>query len=432
MRGGEPTSRTKWLTGFVAVTVGASLGWSMAELAASLGSGEKAPREVRPRENVPPEHLPLPQVLREPLCPYPVHEGEPRLRLVEVAKGFAAPVHIASPPKDPRLFVLESRGRIRIVEDGTIRPRPFFEFPEPRSVASPRATPAYRFGTLAFHPRHQQNGRLFLSYVDVERELSRVVELHVGDDPERADFESTFPLLEVPLPTLDQEAASLAFGPDGYLYVALGDGGTPRDPHLYAQRTDTLLGKVLRIDVDRTSATAPYAYPDENLQGPRVRGEIWALGVHRPRGLAFDRATRDLWLADRGELYFDEIDAVRTSDSGLNLGWSFVEGSFCLGRVPCDSEGLTPPVFEVARSGRCSIVGGRVYRGCRMPALDGDYFFGDGCGRIRSLRREGGEVVANERIEPSKAMGIQALGEDASGELYVVADDGVLYRIEPE
>lgn len=433
MRGRGPTSRAKWLGGFAAVTVGASLGWSMAELAASLGSQRKPPVEILPRENRPPERFPLPRALVEPACPHPVVEGEPRLRAVEIAKGFASPVHIASPAKDFRLFILEERGRIRIVEDGKLRSQPFFELPEPRTPTASRATPAYRFGTLAFHPRHHRNGRLFVSYVDSERKLSRILELHVGDDPNRVVVETSFPLLELPLPSLDQEAATLAFGPDGHLYVALGDGGIRRDPHLFAQRTDTLLGKILRLDIDRTSAVAPYALPDGNLQGPRVLGEIWALGVRRPSGLAFDRATGELWLVDRGERHFDEIDVVRASETGVNFGWSFFEGSFCVGRAPCSAEGLTPPLFEMTRSDRCSLVGGRVYRGCRMPALDGEYFFADRCGRIRSLQwTEGHAPVAKERIQTTPPVSIRAFGEDASGELYVIGDEGGLYRIEPE
>lgn len=382
MRGGEPTSRTKWLTGFVAVTVGASLGWSMAELAASLGSGEKAPREVRPRENVPPEHLPLPQVLREPLCPYPVHEGEPRLRLVEVAKGFAAPVHIASPPKDPRLFVLESRGRIRIVEDGTIRPRPFFEFPEPRSVASPRATPAYRFGTLAFHPRHQQNGRLFLSYVDVERELSRVVELHVGDDPERADFESTFPLLEVPLPTLDQEAASLAFGPDGYLYVSTGEVGD-RD---LAQDRRSLAGKILRITADGRPA------PD-NPFGT----EVWSWGHRNVEGLAFD-PDGSLWASEFGDSKADELNRILP---GENYGWPRVEGTggprrFAQPQLTWGTDEASPSGLAYA-AGYLWMAGLRGERLWRVKVAAGQasdptaYFEGDDggeYGRLRTVARD--------------------------------------------
>lgn len=433
MRGRRASSRAKWLSGLAAVAVGASLGWSMADLVASLGSARNPPVDVLPRENRLPEQIPLPRVLVEPACPHPVVEGEPRLRLVEIATGFSSPVHIASPPKDPRLFVLESRGRIRIVEGGEVRASPFFELTEPNTSAPPRRTPAYRFGTLAFHPRHHRNGRLFVSYIDLEQKLSRVLELHVGDDPNHVEVETSFPLLEVPLPTLDEEPPLLAFGPDGHLYVALGDGGIPRDPHLFAQRTDTLLGKILRLDVNRTSAAAPYALPQGNLEGPRVRGEIWALGVHRPAGLAFDRPAGELWLADRGDLYFDEINVVRASDTRTNFGWSFVEGSFCLGRAPCSSEGLTSPLFEMTRSDRCGLVGGLVYRGCRMPDLDGEYFFGDECGRIRSLPwTDGEEPIAKERIRSEPPIDIRAFGEDATGELYVIGSEGGLYRIEPE
>lgn len=357
----------------------------------------------------------------------------PRLALAEVATGLGKLVFLGAPPGDSRLFVVDASGRILILEHGRALHPPFFALPT-RRAKSPDAE-AYRMGTLAFHPRYQHSSRAFLSFVDLEHRLSRIIELRASPNPDRAEPSSILPILDVPLPTGDEEAAMLAFGPDGHLYVALGDGGEPSDPRHLAQRMDTRLGKILRLDVDPDDPEAPYAIPEGNLHGARVRGEIWALGLHRPNGFAFDRNSGDLWLVDIGEAHTSEIDQLPPNEAGLNLGWSFVEGSRCVPGSLCETDGLHPPLVEIARAkDGCELVGGFVYRGCRMPALSGEYFFGDSCGRMRSLRLpEGDEQPAvRERVELSRVPGLRSFGEDAEGELYVISGSGSVYRLEPE
>lgn len=424
------------MAGIAAVAVGASLGWMTADWVSSRPSSfahdPEAPPPHLPRSNSVPPRPPLPSVLAERRCSAPVVEGEPKLRLVEVARGLAQPLFVATPTDDPRLFVVEAAGRILIVENGRALHPPFFALP-PRPAKSTRSEP-YRMGTLAFHPHHLRNGRAFVSFIDLEHGLSRVVELRASSDPDQAE-PSALPLLDVPLPTSGTGPAMLAFGPDGYLYVALGDGGEPSDPRHLAQRSDSRLGKILRVDVDPGDPAIPYAIPQGNLHGPRVRSEIWALGLHEPNGFSFDRRTGDLWLVDLGEAHTDEINLLPPNEAGLNLGWSFVEGSRCLPNAVCDTEGLKPPLVEFARNDDgCDLIGGFVYRGCRMPALSGEYFFGDRCGRIRSMRLpEGDELpVVRERVELPRVPALRSFGEDAEGELYLVSGQGVIHRLEPE
>lgn len=433
----DRTPRTSWLPGLAALAIGASLGWTLAELVSSTLPSRPFPEHpVLPRANTVPPRRILPEHLAKPPCSSPVVEGRPRLRLVEVARGLSNPASLASPPEDSLLFVVEAGGRIVSIEGGRATSPPFLDLtgtltPSPRKGSAEERG----LGTLAFHPRYAQTGRLFLSYVDEARNLSRIVEIHVSNDPRRADPTSLFPLLEIPLPTPAQGPALLAFGPDGNLFIGIGDGGEPGDPRHLAQRTDSLLGKILRLDVDRAGTTEPYALPEGNLRGPRIRGEIWARGLRRPTSLGFDRHSGDLWLVDAGERYVDEIDVLPWPQSGLNLGWSFVEGSRCVGERACDTEGLHPPLVEFARDREgCEIVGGYVYRGCSMPGLEGEYFFGDRCGRIRSLHMpEGDEVpIFRDPSELSRVPGLIGFGEDAEGEVYVISKRGSVYRIEAE
>lgn len=438
MREGEGrASGTGWLAGLSALAVGASVGWVVADLVSSPSpaSPERLPPErVLPRANTAPPHPVLPEPLARRHCRHAIVEGEPRLHLTEVATGLVHPTFLASPPGDPRLFVLEASGRVVIVEEGQARHRPFLDLSSLLSSSPHRAIDDRGFGALAFHPRYGRTGRIFLSHIDVGRNASRILEVHVSQDPDRADAASAFPLLEVPLPTRASGPATLAFGPEGYLYIGLGDGGEPSDPGHLAQRTDTLLGKILRIDVDRADPITPYALPEGNFRGPRVRGEIWALGVREPVHLGFDRETGDLWLTDLGDRFVDEIDLLPAASRGLNLGWSFVEGSRCVGEKACDTDGLEPPLLEVARGeDGCDLVGGYVYRGCRMPGLSSEYFFGDRCGRIRSvrIRESDDQPVVYDRSELPPVLGLRALGEDADGEIYVLSSRGIVYRLEP-
>jgi glucose/arabinose dehydrogenase len=285
---------------------------------------------------------------------------------------------------------------------------------------------------LAFHPDYDRNGRFFVSYTDVERDL-HLAEFHAAPGADLADAASERPLL-----LFDQPAAhhggGLVFGRDGFLYVGMGYGGQFGDPDGNAQAGDTLLGKMLRIDVDRGN---PYAIPPDNpfLARADVRGEIWAFGLRNPWRFAFDAANGDLYIADVGEERRDEIDVgLASRRGGENYGWNVMEGSLCF-QPPsgCNPSGLTPPVQELEDG--CAVVGGAVYRGCRMPGYQGTYFYGDYCGSyIRSFRFAGGSVTDRRDWEDQLGRGVDLLssfGLDADGELLLVDHTGEVFRVVP-
>lgn len=468
MRTGGGSPWAKRVASLSAAAIGVSLGWACTDVVSGFTSGRRGPGAIReradswlhpshrkaPQRSSPSPSPPLPRSLVEGAadagvpqdassahgCRYPVVAGLPSLRLVDVASGLSHPAFLASPAGDPRLFVAEARGTVVVLAGGRARETPFLDA---TSLVGARLLPfggERGLGAIAFHPRYPDDPRLFVSYLDAAHGAARVVELSAFADRDHVDPATARTLLDVPLPTRDARAAPIAFGPDGELYVGMSAGGEPGDPRDVGQRTDVLLGKILRIDVDHVGATTPYAIPSGNFRGPRVRKEIFASGVRAPDGLSFDRATGDLWLGDVGERSADEIDRLPRGATGLDLGWNVVEGTACTGNGSngaadggCDVEGLTPPVVAIARDGTCDVVGGYVYRGCRMPALAGEYIFGDRCsGRLRGLRVvDGAAPELDEHPELPPVPQLRALGEDADGELYVLSDRGTVERIEP-
>ncbi|NNG15054.1 MAG: glucose dehydrogenase, partial [Gemmatimonadales bacterium] len=253
----------------------------------------------------------------------------------------------------------------------------------------------------------------------------------VSTDPNVADSSSEREILRFSQPFSNHNGGHIAFGPDGFLYIASGDGGDGGDPQNNGQDQETLLGKILRIDVD---SGAPFGIPAGN---PFANGggapEIWATGLRNPWRFSFDRLTGDLYIADVGQNEREEIDAQPASSTGgENYGWNVMEGGICFSPSSgCDQSGLTLPVLDYDHSQGCSVTGGYVYRGSAIPALVGQYFYADFCeGWVRSFRIQGGEAV--ERTEwTSLAPGgsITSFGQDAAGELYVVASGGSVYRI---
>lgn len=339
--------------------------------------------------------------------------GSPALGLQLVASGLARPVAIASPPGDPRLFVVEQDGRVRIVLPA-MRDAPF--------LALDGLGTAEEQGLLsiAFHPDYAQNGRLFVGYARGADDALVVEAWRVSSDPDRADPASRRVLLEIGHSEPIHYGAMLAFDGDGLLHVSSGDGGPQRDPEGHAQDLASLRGKVLRIDVDHGD---PYAIPDGNPFG----NEVWAYGVRNPWRFAIDPVTQDLVLADVGDDLAEELDVIPAGVGGLDFGWPRVEGDACLDPDGCDGSAIAP-VYEYSHLLGCAVVGGPVYRGCRMPGYQGAAFFGDYCGGwIRSLRD--GAVTVHAGLQLGS---VSALGTDAAGELYV-ADHvaGTVSRIVP-
>ncbi len=351
--------------------------------------------------------------------------GTAELRLREVVRGLESPVFLTSPAGDPRLFVVEQPGRIRVVRDGLLLPTPFLDLTARVGAGGERG-----LLSVAFHPAFASNGLLFVDFTDREGS-TRIERYRVGPDPSRADPASAKLVLLVEQPASNHNGGLIAFGPDGKLYVGMGDGGGGGDPRGNGQDPATLLGAMLRIDVD---AGDPYAIPADNpfAGGTGGRGEIWATGLRNPWRFSFDREGGNLYVADVGQGAWEEVDVVNASDGGLNFGWNRMEGSHCYpAGSSCDRSGLVLPALEYSHSEGCSVTGGYVYRGSAIPGLRGHYFYADYCsGWIRSFRFADGSVADRREWDLGDVGRVSSFGEDAAGELYVISHGGAVYRLE--
>lgn len=346
------------------------------------------------------------------------------LKLVEVARGFDNPLYVAAPAGDPRLFVVEQTGKIRIVRDGQTVPAPFLD-------VSPLVSSGGERGLLsvAFHPRYAANGRFYVDYTDAHGD-TRVVRYTVSAaDPDRADPASAQLVLTVAQPYANHNGGLLMFGPDGYLYVGMGDGGSGGDPQGNGQNPNALLGKILRLDVDHGD---PYSIPADNPFAGQAgkRPEAWITGVRNPWRFAFDPSAGLLYVADVGQETYEEVDVVPARSGGLNFGWNVMEGVHCYAAGSCAQQGLTLPVLEYTHSDGCSITGGFVYRGSAMPALRGTYFYSDYCqGWLRSFRWNGTQAAEQKSWDVPNVGNVTSFGQDAAGELYLTTSGGVVYRL---
>jgi glucose/arabinose dehydrogenase len=351
-----------------------------------------------------------------------------RLTLEEVTGGLQTPIGIAhAGDGSGRLFILEKVGRIRIVRDGALLGGAFLDITDRVGAGGSEQG----LLGLAFHPDYAGNGRFFVNYTDRQGDTV-VSRFRVSDgDPMLADPASEVIVLQVAQPAGNHNGGHLAFGPDGYLYVGLGDGGGAGDTYANGQNGGTLLGAMLRLDVGGGDG---YAVPPDNpfTGDPGVRDEIWAIGLRNPWRYSFDRATGDLYIGDVGQNVYEEVDFQSTSSGGgENYGWPIMEGLHCYpADGSCSQQGLTLPVFEYDHADGCSVTGGYVYRGQRFSALEGIYLLGDYCsGRIWGLaRRADGSWQAAEMAQVS--MQIASFGEDETGEVYLVdMGGGGLYRV---
>jgi len=344
------------------------------------------------------------------------------VRFVEVARGLDRPVHLAAPRGDPRLFVVEQPGRVRIIKDGALLERPFLDLRASIRLGSERG-----LLSIAFHPGYRTNGLFFVNYTDREGD-TQIVRYRVSDDPDVADRASAKTILSIEQPYSNHNGGLCVFGPDGMLYIGTGDGGAANDPQGNGQNRASWLGKMLRIDVDHGD---PYAIPRDNpfVDTPGVRPEIWALGLRNPWRFAFDPDDELLYIGDVGQNRYEEIDVTPAGAAGLNFGWNIREGLHCLLRGDCLSEGLTDPALEYPHPEGCSVTGGLVYRGRAIPALVGHYVYGDYCaGWIRSFRYQDGRASDAQEWRPPRDLAITSFGTDGAGELYVLSQDGRIYR----
>jgi len=351
-------------------------------------------------------------------------------RLQEVVTGLSVPLYLTAPAGDARLFIVEKTGGIRIVKDGALLPDPFLDLSAQVSSGSEQGLLG-----LAFDPEYATNGRFVVHYTDLagNTALSR---FQVSADPDRADPASEQLILTAAQPASNHNGGQVAFGPDGFLYLGLGDGGSSGDPEGRGQDPSDLLGSILRVDL---RAGDPYTVPADNpfAGNPNARPEVWSYGLRNPWRFSFDRATGDLYIADVGETQVEEIDVSTPADGagrGVNYGWSIMEGSQCFRGSGCDRTGLTLPVLEYSHQEGCSVTGGYVYRGSSIPELQGHYFYADFCqGWVRSFRYTGG-AVTDEASWPTLSPGgpIVSFGEDSAGELYILQAGGGVFRIVPE
>ncbi len=347
------------------------------------------------------------------------------LAISPVLSGVDSPVAIITPGDNSgRLFILERSGRI-LLQRGNAGPEVFLDIQARVGCCNERGLLG-----MAFHPDFANNGTFYLNYTNVEFNTI-IAAYQVSADPDQADFNSEQILLFIPQPFANHNGGQLAFGPDGYLYIGTGDGGGAGDPNNNAQNGQSLLGKILRINV---VPGQPYTIPEGNpfLGDPSTRDEIWALGLRNPYRFSFDRVTGDLLIADVGQSAIEEVNFQPAgTGGGRNYGWRNMEGSQCFNPASgCESENFTMPAFEYANAGdRCSIIGGYRYRGSALRALQGRYIFGDFCsGEIFVARLNNNQQWEQEVLLDTSLM-ISSFGEDDRGELLVADLNGTVYRL---
>ncbi|HSE59408.1 MAG TPA: PQQ-dependent sugar dehydrogenase [Nitrospiraceae bacterium] len=356
----------------------------------------------------------------------------PALQLIPVTRGdLEEPLYLTHAGDGTgALFIVEQGGRIRVLPTaGKPSPplkRPFLDLTDRVLSGGERGLLG-----LAFHPRYRTNGRFFVNYTRKPDGATVIAEFARSPrNPLVASPDETI-LMVVDQPYANHNGGMVSFGPDGYLYIGLGDGGSSGDPQNRAQNRQERLGKILRIDVDRGK---PFAIPPDNpFATSGGRPEIYALGLRNPWRFSFDRQTGELWAGDVGQYRWEEIDLIA---KGGNYGWRVMEGTHCFSPPDgCEADGLILPVAEYGHeSGRCSIIGGYVYRGSAMPEYRGVYFYADYCsGEVFDLVRAGparsAPVSQGPHVALKTGVRISSFGEDAQGELYVVDHGGGVYRL---
>ncbi|HEY2031447.1 MAG TPA: PQQ-dependent sugar dehydrogenase [Myxococcales bacterium] len=342
-----------------------------------------------------------------------------------VTAGLDGPVFMTQPLDDGRMFVVEQAGRIRVIRDGALQAAPFLDL-------TARVLSGGERGLLsvAFHPAYATNHLFYVYFTSQPSGDIRIERFNVTANPEVADPASS----QLVLATLHSEFSNhngglLSFGPDGFLYAGLGDGGSGGDPHGNGQNPNALLASLLRLDVDHG---LPYAIPPGNpFANGNGRPEVWAKGLRNPWRYAFDPPTATLYVADVGQDLHEEVDVVAAGSAGVNYGWNLTEGFSCYNASTCDRTGLQAPVLDYPHDGRaCSITGGYVYRGVQIPALTGHYFYSDFCaGFVRSFRFDGA-AAAEQHDWGLTAASATSFAVDRAGELYLIAGNSILKLVE--
>jgi uncharacterized protein (TIGR03437 family) len=346
------------------------------------------------------------------------------VRLTQIASGISGPTDIQNAGDGSgRLFFVQQSGVIRIFRNGALLPQPFLDISSRTHADGERGLLG-----LAFPPGFAKTGRFYVDYTDLNGDTT-IGMYRVLDNPDVAD-PSEVTLLKITQPFANHNGGQVRFGPDGYLYIAMGDGGSGGDPFGNGQNRNVLLAKLLRIDVESEPGVVhiPPDNPFVNVAG--ARPEIWAYGLRNPWRFSFDRATNDLWIADVGQDSYEEIDfQPASSHGGENYGWNLMEGLHCF-TPNCNTQGLTLPIVEYPHTLGCSVTGGFVYRGRSSPGMRGLYLYADYCsGRIWGIERQG-STWSNRQLLLS-GFSVTTFGEDEAGELYLSnAATGSIYRVD--
>lgn len=348
------------------------------------------------------------------------------LAVEEIATGLSRPLHLTSPDGDPRLFVVGQGGTVRVIRaDGTLQGEPYLDL-----TGRVQSGGEQGLLSLVFHPAFTDNGRFFVNFTDTSGD-TRVEEFDV--DPAASTLPQTQGdlVIGVEQPYSNHNGGLLRFGPDGMLWIGLGDGGSGGDPEGNGQDPTTLLGSMLRVDVDGGS---PYAVPSDNpFVGESGRDEVFAHGLRNPWRFAFDRSRGLLYVADVGQSDWEEVSVIPADSGGVNFGWNVMEGAHCFGADSCDTSGLLLPVVEYSADEGCAIIGGEVYRGDAIPELRGHYFYADFCSlRLRSFIYENGEAREKRSWDVGEVGRPLGFGRDGHGEVYLLVEDGTVYRFVEE
>ncbi len=340
----------------------------------------------------------------------------PEVSIKPYVSGLDKPLNIANPGDGTnRLFVVEQVGRIRVIENDSLLNEPFLDI-------SSKVACCYEQGLLsiAFSPNYESNGYFYVNYTNKSGNTTISRFSVLSANPNRADSSSEEIILTVNQPAGNHNGGHMEFGPDGYLYIGMGDGGGSGGPNNNGQNKNTLLGKMLRIDPENASGSLNYSIPSSNpfYNQSGARGEIWAYGLRNPWRFTFDSKTGDLYIADVGQFKLEEVNFQSANSSGgQNYGWRIMEGTSCFNPSNCSQDGITLPVAEYNHSQGCSITGGVVYRGYEYLQLDGIYFYADYCsGRFWGLRKSGNswqnEQILTTQYEPT------SFGRDKNGRVF--------------
>ena len=352
--------------------------------------------------------------------------------LHQVVSGLDSPVYVTS-AKDGtgRLFVVQRGGKIRVIKNGVLLPTPFLD------ISDMVLTSGSEQGALglAFHPSFKTNGLFYVNFTRRPDGDTAINQFKASTtNPDVAVKSSSRRVITIDQPYANHNGGMITFDKNGYLFIGMGDGGSGGDPGNRAQSLNSLLGKILRINVNGTTGGIQYRIPASNpYVGKTGRDEIWSFGLRNPWRFSFDRVTNDLWIGDVGQNKYEEIDRATTASSGygrgINFGWRVMEGRHCYNPPSgCNTSGKRLPVVEYSHAEGCSVTGGYVYRGTTIPSLYARYVFADYCsGKIWTVPKGGTSPIAKSLLMDT-TMNISSFGEDERGELYVVDIAGAIYR----